>query len=329
MSLSKENFKMSNSSTSGSECGDVVEAGTAPTPAKSTTKTPIKTGSCGKRPRSSMESFAQMTCPTCQEYFTPPIVQCYRGHSVCLSCVQLTLQLTRSEKCPLCRANMRTTCRNYALEAQMEHITIGCRWGSLGCMQRVPLTNRAHHEAHCVHRPDTLQCYYTPQCLWQKNPLLLSKHLKHDHHIETAKMTDYATDFVWKLPEKDTPFLHLCILKVPISQYGKTHSKLLLEFRYHSEDKIAVFTVRSLEKDFKPKCKLQVCDRENQYNGPCNTFLVSCVPPGPQDCVSTLSLKDCLSLPYVTMRSYSYSDDDSQLSFSMRVEFPLDSSPLT
>lgn len=315
---------MSSTSTSGSESGDIVEGHSSPISHRS--RSPINPGSCGKRPRSSLESFAQMTCPVCKDYFTPPIVQCSKGHSICLSCVHLMLQLSKDDRCPECRSYIRLSCRNYALEGQMQHITIGCVWGKLGCSARIPLLCRAKHEAFCLNRPLTVKCYYGceslgRECEWEGNPMLLPKHLKERHCVKAIKAAGNVVNCAFKLPKEDTLAVSIQVVKAPISKYGKATSKCILEFLYFNEPKIASVTLKSLEKEFSPRCKVQLCDRESNF-GPNCTFDAGCLDASlPQLRLSDVSIKQSLLIPFISLQAYSY-PQSTGLSFTIRIEFP-------
>jgi len=318
---------MSSTSTSGSEYGDVVEGRSSHSPLSRSSRSPIQAGSCGKRPRSSMESFAQMTCPVCKEYFTPPIVQCYKGHSVCLSCVHRMAQVSKDERCPECRSHMRTTCRNYALEGQMQYITVGCVWEKLGCSARISLLDRAKHEAYCPSRPLGVKCYYSGEalgreCAWEGNPLLLPRHLREVHGVKPIKVAGNAVNCSFKLPKEDTFAASIQVIKTPISKYGKSTSKCILEFLYFNEQKIASVTLKSLEKEFSPRCKVLLCDRESDFNGPNSTFDAACVDSSlTLFRLSDVPIKQSLLLPYLSLQAYS-SPQSSGPAFTLRIEFP-------
>ena len=294
-------------------------------------KSPIKPGTSGKRPRSSMDAYAQMICPICKEYFTRPIVQCSKGHSVCLSCVHHMLQISKDERCPECRSHMQTTCRNYSLEAQMQYITIGCVWDKLGCTAQVALIDRTRHEAYCPNRPLMMKCYYNTmvlgdECGWEGNPMLLPKHLREVHGIKPIKAYSNTIECVLQLPQEDTFAASFQVLKSPIAKYGKATSKCILEFLYFKEDKIAFVTIKSLEKEFSPRCKVRLCDMGDEFNGPSNVFDLPCLDSTMTSYrLSDLPIKHGLMLPYMTLRAYSRPKASSS-SFTLRVDFPSQSS---
>lgn len=278
-----------------------------------------------------MDAYEQMICPICKEYFTRPIVQCAKGHSVCLSCVHHMLQVSKDERCPICRSHMQTTCRNYSLEAQMQYITIACVWDKLGCTAQVPLMDRTRHEAYCFHRPLMVKCYYNTlvlreECGWEGNPMLLTKHLREVHEIKPVKACGEEVRCVVKLPKEDTFSASFQVLKTPIAKYGKTTSKCILEFLYFNEDKLAFVTVKSLEKEFSPRCKVRLCEIGSEFNGPSNVFdLPSLDSTTTSYSLSDLPLKQGLLLPYKILKAYSH--PSSSLTFS--VLFPCQSSQIS
>lgn len=107
---------MSNNSTSSSdsEHADCV------------TPLPKSQNSTRKRPRSSHDFFDLLICPICYDYFTPPVINCTKGHSYCLACMDRMERLTGDARCPQCRGAINKTSRNRLIEDQLEKVTVGC-----------------------------------------------------------------------------------------------------------------------------------------------------------------------------------------------------------
>ncbi|KAJ8981959.1 hypothetical protein NQ317_002133 [Molorchus minor] len=78
-------------------------------------------------------------CKACKRFMSPPIQQCFAGHSFCKPCV------AGKEKCPSCDAKIEAT-RNYAVEEMAEKIEVNCLAdpGRVASVKRV-----AEHRDEC------------------------------------------------------------------------------------------------------------------------------------------------------------------------------------
>ncbi|KAJ8957883.1 hypothetical protein NQ318_001879 [Aromia moschata] len=81
-------------------------------------------------------------CPICHEYMSPPIQQCFTGHSFCKPCT-----LTK-QKCPLCDAKIEST-RNYIVEEMSEKIELPCKTDPEKCQYRGSIKRMVEHGEEC------------------------------------------------------------------------------------------------------------------------------------------------------------------------------------
>ncbi|KAJ8947497.1 hypothetical protein NQ314_008592 [Rhamnusium bicolor] len=85
---------------------------------------------------------AEMECPICLEYMSPPIRQCENSHSICSFC------FNKVAACPICRQKkVRTRCQ--ALEQISVKLIIPCKYKPKGCTVSVWNTDREQHEMSC------------------------------------------------------------------------------------------------------------------------------------------------------------------------------------
>lgn len=295
----------------------------------STPSVPSTLPSCGKRPRSSVESFESMMCPVCQEYFVPPIVQCSKGHSVCYRCANNIVRLSGNDKCPICRAHMMPGCRNYALESQMQYITIGCVWEERGCKARITLSGRLEHELFCEFRPVAVNCYFNhPRhklaCDWHGNPLLFPKHLKKVHECPTIER-DRTVKFLWNPPKEDDFRARYRVLKVKIPRHTKDTAKFLLEHVYFPEKQLVVFAVRTLEQDFTVPVIISIQHRTDpEHRLSLETKTIDFEKTGALVDYNAFEKGKVLVVPLDVITSFCFTDveDENQVYFSLHIDFP-------
>lgn len=113
-----------------------------------------------KRPRSSNDFFELLNCPVCCDYYTPPIINCKKGHSFCINCIERMERTSGDLRCPTCRSPIEKSSRNHLIEDQLEKITVGCVWREFGCKARIALSERQKHEKICDKRPGGVKCYF-------------------------------------------------------------------------------------------------------------------------------------------------------------------------
>ncbi|CAG9328972.1 unnamed protein product [Blepharisma stoltei] len=308
---------MSNSTTSSSdsEIDDCV------------TPLPKPCASTRKRPRSSLDFFDLLICPICFDYFKPPVVNCIKGHSFCLACVDRIERLANDSKCPLCRGAISKTSRNRILEDELEKVTVGCIWHSQGCKKRISLSARQSHEAECEYCPESVICYFSedsgPQvCKWKGNPLLLPNHLNSSHGLEPIERAKLVK-FLWNPPRPDINRSRHRILRITYPSSGNEKTNFILEHVYLSEHKILLFLIRTLNSDVKLPYKICLLNRNDENNK--LTFEAKTVDfseCGFLNQYPEIDKKQCFIVNYDTLIDYCFTNQDDGLTyFSFHIDF--------
>jgi Seven in absentia protein family len=88
-----------------------------------------------------------LECPVCAQFFTPPILECMSGHSICGKCS------LKVNNCPECRLHILPS-RNWSLERIISSIEIKCRFQ--GCDSKILLSRLQIHEKSCKFNPNYL-----------------------------------------------------------------------------------------------------------------------------------------------------------------------------
>ncbi|XP_003797551.1 E3 ubiquitin-protein ligase Siah1-like [Otolemur garnettii] len=117
-------------------------------------------------------------CPVCFDYVLPPILQCQRGHLVCISCRQ---KLT---SCPTCRGPLGSI-RNLAMEKVADSLSFPCKYAPSGCRITLPPAGKADHEEVCDFRPYSCPCPGV-LCPWEGSVDAVMPHLMDQHGSLTA-----------------------------------------------------------------------------------------------------------------------------------------------
>ncbi|KAH8367687.1 hypothetical protein KR084_001562 [Drosophila pseudotakahashii] len=100
---------------------------------------------------------AQLECPVCFRLMAMHIEQCKNGHLICYYCRQMVTT------CPVCREEL-TNIRSYPMERVASRLIFPCRFSVLGCLDRLPLADKARHELHCEYR--AYLCPFFCRCSW-------------------------------------------------------------------------------------------------------------------------------------------------------------------
>lgn len=83
-----------------------------------------------------------LECLICRDFYTPPILLCPYGHSICSVCA------TKAKKCPQCRSALNKHSRNKVLEGILEQVSIPCKFK--GCTAVTTLFSRQEHYKSCI-----------------------------------------------------------------------------------------------------------------------------------------------------------------------------------
>lgn len=116
-----------------------------------------------------------LTCPVCIKYMTPPIQQCIRGHSMCLTCHRKILS------CPVCRAPRDKLARNWNLEKISEATEIPCENSDVGCQVSRKGTEIQNHEDECTFKSKPCPFSEYEGCKWNSLISSLKEHLESIH----------------------------------------------------------------------------------------------------------------------------------------------------
>lgn len=285
--------------------------------------------SCRKRPRSSNDFYELLLCPICYDYFVPPVVQCIKGHSFCLRCVQRMQERSQQSRCPSCRSDISTEIRNHLIEDQLEHISIGCVWRYKGCEARVTLKDRDYHEKTCTHRPGATACYFVHQshdssCNWSGNPRKLPQHLRESHDLQTIDRSRLVK-FLWNPPKVHCQRFRYRVLKVDVASDGRPKTKFILEHVYEPSAQLLLFLVRTLDSEFKTPYRIMILNRHNETNRLCfEGQTASFDDVGQLADWPKLDKKAVMCVPLSVLEDFSfYSNEDDQHYFSLHVEFLL------
>ncbi|XP_069675847.1 E3 ubiquitin-protein ligase sina-like [Periplaneta americana] len=113
-----------------------------------------------------------LVCPVCYEYMVPPLMQCRRGHMVCVDCK------SSFTSCPTCRSKF-VNMRNRAMEDVAYNLIYPCKNANLGCQHRSKLEDREHHEGNCTFK--SFRCVDAPRCGWSGTRAELLQHVGQFH----------------------------------------------------------------------------------------------------------------------------------------------------
>lgn len=94
-----------------------------------------------------------LECLICRDYYTPPILLCPNGHSICSICG------SKAKKCPQCRGVLNKNSRNKVLESILEHVSVPCKFS--GCTEVNTLSTRQEHYKACSFNSsfNCVECY--------------------------------------------------------------------------------------------------------------------------------------------------------------------------
>ena len=308
------------SSTSSTESGSELMDAVTPLPAI----TPSR-----KRPRSSHDFFELLICPICYDYFAPPVVNCRKGHSYCLSCIDKMERSTGDARCPQCRAPLDKTSRNHIIEDQLEKVSVGCMWHERGCTQRVSLSSRESHERECQYKPGSVNCLYSHEvhefvCSWSGNPLQLPRHLAIEHCIGPIER-NRTVKFLWNPPQELVGRHRYRILSIAYPSGGCSKTNFLLEHIYIPQHKVLLFAVRTFDSEIKLLYNIHLLNRNEESNKLTFSDITSEIDPERHGLLADypkIDKRRALSIGYETIKDFCFlNPEDSTEYFSFHVEF--------
>ena len=277
-----------------------------------------------KRPRLSEDFQESLICQLCAEYFSPPIIQCVKGHSFCASCIWQLVPKgnTDNKPCPVCRAPITASIRNYALEKMLEKCEVPCAWSEKGCEELVLLTTRSEHEKQCRFRPRIL-CYYHcfSECSWAGSAEALVDHLLEEHCIQELTRASLFR-YLWNPPMETCWRFRYRILNQVVSPDSEP-LRFLLEHYYSSSEKLLVFLVRACQPGVRKHFKLSIVNRKNESNRICfEGTTVDFEEVGHIKDFLQTDLTKVLVVPYAQIKSFCfYCEEDRIEYFSLHILF--------
>lgn len=90
-----------------------------------------------------------LECPICLDFYSPPILLCSNGHSICSVCV------LHPNLCPVCQGVINRNTQNKALELVLKQVFLPCTFS--GCTAKVDIFSRNEHFLSCIHN-DHIAC---------------------------------------------------------------------------------------------------------------------------------------------------------------------------
>ena len=125
-----------------------------------------------------------LECPVCALFYTPPILECTNGHSICGPCS------SKINYCPECRLQSLSS-RNWSLERIISSIEMKCRFS--GCTAVFLLSKRLIHEKFCEFSPN-FECVIKG-CEWEGSRIV--EHMINIHKIKEFKIDSFCTVRGW------------------------------------------------------------------------------------------------------------------------------------
>jgi E3 ubiquitin-protein ligase SIAH1 len=126
---------------------------------------------------------AELKCPVCMLYMTPPIPMCENGHCICNTCRQ------KESRCPTCGQQILNS-RCCILENIVQKIKYRCQYHKEGCEYECGGNEIGSHEAQCPHRP--FRCPFsegTTICCWKGQMSVMWDHIKCDHSLQSVTVS--------------------------------------------------------------------------------------------------------------------------------------------
>lgn len=152
------------------------------------------------------ELLEYLTCEICLEYFSIPIYECPKGHSLCKKCFHKIRHPLPS--CPICRARYPLEpARNYLIEEFLEQVPCNCGY----CGTEVTLAAREKHEENCPLNRN-LKCPFIElgraSCNWADDIFRLEEHLSRVHNLRTTHYGSRVLDVFWGKVLPDPGFIN-------------------------------------------------------------------------------------------------------------------------
>ena len=120
-----------------------------------------------------------ITCSVCREIILPPIMQCTKGHLICMDCKK------KCTTCPQCRGRMGHS-RNFAFEKIVSDMLFPCKYEN--CKELVQYSSLKNHYETCKFKP--YDCYKNNCGFQSTNIKDIIEHLKVKHSLNCVKLNN-------------------------------------------------------------------------------------------------------------------------------------------
>ena len=251
---------------------------------------------------SKLESMLQ--CPVCLETVRElPIPCCQAGHIICKSCRQ------NVRDCPTCRrVYPRDPISNSLAASFVDELPHKCKFSSLGCEEKLFLSELVKHEARCPERSVKCPFYHCNETSVQIK--------KYNEHCQTKcgiELVQYNTvGFEWSMflgffagselgemrMDNDESF------KFTIINFTKPSKTCYLGCNYHGVKKLFFFYVmadKGEEEELKARISFQ-----NKVSETTLSFVIPCISieEAPRSWEDFFANKDCKRFHYETMKEF-------------------------
>lgn len=139
------------------------------------------------------EIYANLECPVCSNYMSPPIPECVNKHSLCNFCYQ------RVNTCPLCRAPKNPHGTSFVLGEIYNILMIPCKNRDRGCRYFCRGRLLHNHEPVCEYRSRICLVNQSQDCNWEGSLMEIKDHMVSRHSsnfcLDRSKETFVLTGF--------------------------------------------------------------------------------------------------------------------------------------
>lgn len=116
-----------------------------------------------------------LECPMCDNYMSPPIRQCQKGHTFCQECFQ------KLDSCSICRSQKDPSARCVILETIHSKLIVPCKNAIFGCEFACRGVNILKHQESCQFRRRTCPLRNYDNCPWRSTNSKMEAHLRAKH----------------------------------------------------------------------------------------------------------------------------------------------------
>lgn len=121
------------------------------------------------------EIYANLECPVCRNYMSPPIPECVNKHSICRFCYK------RVQNCPVCRSQKNDEATNSVLGQIYNILTIPCKFKERGCQYSCKGELLSKHHYQCCYKSRPCPVRKSQECPWDGPLSEVAEHMKTKH----------------------------------------------------------------------------------------------------------------------------------------------------